>query len=287
MFNRRYGRRDVTRLGLLLSSAVIISLLSTEAVAQVRPPSGGKTVGDYTVHDFAAKFMVQQDDFAELEKYRLANVALKSVPKKVYRIVFLGDSITENWKSLSQVRLPNAEIVNRGISGQNSTQMLLRFENDVVDIEADAVIILAGTNDERAYAGQPADISANAYDRITRNVTAMSDIADARKIKVIICTLPPVGANEAVVARSNLAIQSINAWLKAFAAERGYAFADYNQVLSSSSLVMPEDLSPDGIHPNDLGYERMEAVILPLITALSAASRSGLRDPMQIRKKKR
>jgi lysophospholipase L1-like esterase len=235
-------------------------------VVPLRPPSGGKGVGDYTLHDFAAKWMVQQDDVPELEHYRQANRALLAEGDRRKRVVFIGDSITELWKGLELNSNEASRWVNRGIGGSNTTQMLLRFEDDAVGLQPATVVIMGGTNDFRAYAGAPAAVVEGAIERIRRNVTAMADIASARGIEVVLCSIPPVGRELDRIARDPAGIARANTWLASFARDRGYRFVTYTAVLSDEHGFMKSELSGDGIHPNEAGYRGM----MPLLQAALA-----------------
>jgi hypothetical protein len=151
----------------------VVALMNAPLVgAQSRPPSGGKGVGDYTLHDFAAKWMMQQDDLAEIGRYREANRALLAEQDQRRRIVFIGDSITEGWAALETRSDTATRWVNRGIGGSNTTQMLLRFEDDAVALQPAVVVIMGGTNDLRAYVGTPASVVDGAFERVKRNITA-------------------------------------------------------------------------------------------------------------------
>jgi lysophospholipase L1-like esterase len=205
--------------------------------------------------------MVQQDDIAELEHYRQANRALMADGDRRNRIVFIGDSITELWKALELHGDASIRWVNRGIGGSNTTQMLLRFEADAVELQPATVVIMGGTNDFRAYAGAPATVVDGAIERISRNVTAMSDIASARGITVVLCSIPPVGRDLERIARDSPGIARANSWLASFAHERAYRFVNYTAVLSDLEGFMKSELSGDGIHPNETGYRRMMPVL--------------------------
>ena len=248
----------------------------------LRPPSGGRGVGDYTLHDFAAKWMMQQDDIAEIERYRQANRALLAEGDRRSRVVFIGDSITENWKMLEAHSDGVSRWVNRGISGSNTTQMLLRFEDDAVGLQPATVVILGGTNDFRAYVGSPAGVVEGAIERIRRNVTAMSDIATARGIAVVLCSIPPAGRELERIARDPAGIARANAWLASFAQERGYRFVNYATVLSDESGFMKRELSSDGIHPNEAGYRAMmtalEAALLSPVPKQDPSAQRRFRD---------
>lgn len=236
--------------------------------ATLRPPLGGQGIGDYTLHDFAAKWMMQQDDLAEVGRHEGANWTLLAGQDLRPRVVMMGDSITDFWEDLTALSSSALNVVNRGVAGQNTSQMLLRFEDDVAALEPVAVVILGGSNDLRAYVGDPASVGPEAQRRISRNITAMADIAGGRGFKVVLSTLPPAGADRERVSRDPAAIISVNAWIQAFAAKRGYSLADYHAALADPAGCLPPDLSDDGVHPNLAGYAAMRP---RLCSALRAA----------------
>lgn len=240
----------------LVTGLVAAAGMTGEASAQLRPPAGGQGIGDYTLHDFAAKWMMQQDDLAEIGRHAEANRTLAPEPANRKRIILFGDSITAHWDLAAQDSAAR-HFVNRGIGGQNSSQMLLRFNDDVVALKSDTVVILAGTNDLRAYVGPPAELGQSAFARVTRNLTMMADIAAARHIRVVIGLIPPVGADRERIARDPAAIRAINAWIVAFGRERGIPVADYHRVLADPADTLPQRFSSDGIHPNQAGYAAM------------------------------
>jgi lysophospholipase L1-like esterase len=257
-------------MSLNLAYAAIAALAAAPPAAaqsQLRPPMGGHGIGDYSLHDFAAKWMMQQDDIPEIARYQAANQTLLASGDMRPRVVLMGDSITDHWDAAQGLASKNLNIINRGIGGQNTSQMLLRFEDDVIALKPAVVVILGGTNDLRAYVGDPAAVGPSALQRIARNITAMSDIAKARDIKVVLATVPPVGADREKVSRDAGAIKAVNAWITAFAVERGYPIADYHAALVDASGVLPEALSADGIHPNAQGYDAMEPSLAKALTA--------------------
>jgi len=260
----------VTNTGLACAAMAAIAAVAAPSAghSQLRPPANGTGVGDYTLHDFAAKWMMQQDDVPEIARHHAANQTLIASGDKRPRIVLIGDSITDHWAALAADSGPDLLVVNRGTGGQNTSQMLLRFQDDVVALSPASVVILGGTNDLRAYVGDPASVGQSALARISRNITAMADIAKGRGFKVILGTLPPVGADREKVSRDAEAIVAVNAWIKTFAAQRGYPVADYHAALVDAAGVLPPSLSPDGIHPNADGYAAMRP---PLVQALAEA----------------
>ena len=256
---------------LALALAALGLAAATPAAAQLRPPSGGQGVGDYSLHDFAAKWMMQLDDIPELSRYAQANRALLANPDPRPRVVFIGDSITDHWTSIAARSDTNVLWVNRGISGSNTSQMLLRFEDDAIGLTPKVIVIMGGTNDLRAYAGTPDSVADGAFARVTRNLTAMADIAAGRGVRVVLCAVPPVGRDTDRIARDPQGVARINAWIAEFARARGLGFVDYGVVLADGEGHMKPELSPDGIHPNDAGYRLM----LPLIDAAVARAQGG------------
>ncbi len=236
----------------------------------LHPPRDGNGIGDYTLHDFAAKWMMQQADIAGIHHYQDANLILADTTTRELRIVLFGDSITEFWQ-IDPSAIAGLDLINRGIAGQNSSQMLLRFEDDVVALKPRGVVILAGTNDLRSYVGDPAELADSALARIKRNLTAMADIADARGISVVLATLPPVGTDPGVL-RSAGAVRTVNLWIARFATRRGYGLADYHSVLTDRQGNLDARFSEDGVHPNAAGYERMMPLVLNRLKAIAAAN---------------
>lgn len=224
------------------------------------PPRDGVDIGDYTLRDFAAKWLMQQCDLAEVCVYREANRALLAGNDRRRRIVFIGDSITEFWTDLAELQTGSVAILNRGIRGQNSSQMLLRFEDDAIALEPACIVLLCGTNDLRSYVGDACSVAEGAQQRIVRNVTAMADIAQARGIALCLAAIPPVNPAHPVH-RDPSAIVAINAWLADFAATRRLDLIDYHRVLVDAAGHLEAAFSEDGLHPNAAGYARMKQAL--------------------------
>lgn len=178
------------------------------------------------------------------------------------RIVFFGDSITDSWR-LNEY-FPNQDFINRGISGQVTSQMLARFLPDVTANKPDAVLILAGTNDI-ARGTAPATIQSN--------LTAIADLADSYKIKPIFASILPVsdyhkGANpsyERTPMRPPAVIQAMNNWLRDFCVRRNYVYLDYFTSLADQAGHLKADYADDGLHPNPTGYRAMAPLALAAI----------------------
>lgn len=241
-----------------------------------QPPIGGgppPTTGAPPQFTEAQLQAIQQEvarrlrlDWGGLCRYRDANDALAGAPAP--RAVFMGDSITEFW-SRGDPSLFVEGVVNRGISGQTSPQMLVRFSADVVALHPAVVHIMAGTNDLASNTGpsRPEDFK--------NNIRAMTEIAQANGIAVVLASIPPAAAFpwRPEVEPAPI-IAELNAWLERYAAENDLVFVDYTDALSDLSGAMKLEFSGDGVHPNADGYAAMRPLTL---AALAAAGVSGAR----------
>jgi lysophospholipase L1-like esterase len=200
------------------------------------------------------------DDFGELGHYRPANAALKLPAPGERRVVFFGDSITEGWPLAKS--FPDQPYVNRGISGQTTSQMLIRFRPDVIDLKPTAVVILAGTND---IAGNTGPMS---LEDIEGNLASMADLARAHGVRVIISSVLPLHnyTPESIgyfAEHPPEQIRELNRWLQAYCQSQGCIYLDYFSSMVDESGKLKKDLSGDGLHPNPAGY----AVMTPLAEA--------------------
>lgn len=195
---------------------------------------------------------VLQSDWAWLCRYRADNAAID--PAHPPRVVFMGDSITENWARDDRALFSNG-IVARGISGQTSPQMLVRFWQDVVALRPRVVHIMAGTND---IAGNTGPTTPEAYRNAVR---AMVTLARANRIAVVLGSIPPSNAfgwNPALTPAPWIA--RLNTWLRDYAASEGAVFADYHTALAGPQGELPARYAPDGVHPNPAGYAVMRPI---------------------------
>ena len=193
-------------------------------------------------------------DFADLHRYRAANQELGAPVSGEHRVVFYGDSITDKW-TLSQY-FPGQNYINRGISGQTTSQMLLRFRQDVIDLDPQIVVVLAGTND---IAGNTGPIS---IEDIEGNITSMAELARAHNIALVLSSVTPVNnytpASQRFFADRPLSeILRLNEWMKAYCANTNCYYLDYFDSMVDGSGLLKRELSEDGLHPNDAGYKIM------------------------------
>jgi lysophospholipase L1-like esterase len=192
-------------------------------------------------------------DWPALGQYRDANAALERASVEV---VFMGDSITEMWR-VAQPELFENGRVNRGISGQTSPQMVLRFMADVVALKPGVVHLMCGTND---VAGNTGPTTSRDFHN---NIIAMVDLAKANGMAVILGSLPPFAtlAWNPALGDVRARVAELNVWLKGLAAERGLVFADYFAALTDAEGRMRAEFTRDGVHPTRRGYEAMEPVL--------------------------
>ena len=197
----------------------------------------------------------QLDDWNQLGQFYAANEELKKQSFDPKRVVFMGDSITIGWHLGES--FPGKPYVNRGISGQTTPQMLVRMFPDVIDLKPAAVIILAGTNDIARNTG------AETPTMIEENLQAMTELAQADGIKVVLCSITPIadyGKNKMSEGRPPADILKLNAWIKAYAAKAHAVYADYFSTLVDSAGFLKPGISADGLHPNADGYKLMAPV---------------------------
>lgn len=195
-----------------------------------------------------------QQDWANVCRYRADNASVIS-RSTALRLVLMGDSITENW-ALADPTLFDDAIVNRGISGQTTSQMLVRFRSDVVALRPKVVHLLAGTND---IAGNTGPTSAQDY---RHRIMSMVEIARANGIGVILGSVPPAASFpwRPQIAPTPI-ITALNAWLRSYAERENIQYIDYYTSLVDSSGALRGDLGNDGVHPNRKGYAVMRRLL--------------------------
>jgi lysophospholipase L1-like esterase len=213
-------------------------------------------------------------DWPALSRYHDDNAKVVEPAKNEQRVVFMGDSITDSWDNPSNGGFfPGKPYINRGISGQTTPQMLIRFRRDVIALKPKVVLILAGTNDIAGNTG-PTTLEA-----IEDNLTAMAELAKLHKIRVVFASLLPISDYEVrngqpiiqSVKRPPDKIKALNGWMKSYADANGLVYLDYFSAMVDDKGFLKDELSNDGLHPNPAGY----AVMNPLAEAAIAASLKG------------
>jgi lysophospholipase L1-like esterase len=253
----------------LIAFLWISSLVSAQ---QVTLPSTGHPGLD---RFRAAQIAVYATDFGQLERYRDVNSSLRVSAVGENRVVFFGDSITDLWKL--EDYFPGKPYLNRGIGGQTTSQMLVRFRQDVIDLHPKVVVILAGTND---IAGNSGPMSLEA---IEENYASFAELARAHNIRVIFSSILPVHNYsqkwlEFFTTRPPETILALNRWLKEYCQANATIYLDYFSAMVDEKGLLKRDLAEDGLHPNQAGYRIMaplaeRAIAKALSTNLGLAAK--------------
>ena len=195
-------------------------------------------------------------DWPNFKEFQEANARLPQVKQNEKRGVFMGNSITIGWLQTHPDFFKNKPYVNRGISGQTTPQMLVRFRADVVDLDAAAVVLLAGTND---IAGNTGPVT---LEMILDNIKSMTEIAQANDIKVILCSvLPAFDYPWRPGLAPNVKIPKLNKMIKRYAEESGAYYLDYFTALEDGNNGMIKEYTTDGVHLTLEGYQVMEPLV--------------------------
>ncbi|MHB8755513.1 MAG: SGNH/GDSL hydrolase family protein [Candidatus Acidiferrales bacterium] len=248
----------------VLPRAIVLGLLVGLAAANVWPLFAVKVraasiAANAPTEQAAASQRVTQmertlADWPDLAKYRAADAALPPPEASEKRVVFMGDSITEIWRSVDpEFFAEHPFYVDRGISGQTTPQMLIRFRQDVIALRPAVVVILAGTNDIAENTG-PTTLGA-----IEDNLESMAELARASGIRVVLSSVLPVldypwhrGLHPAPK------IAALNSWMKSYCAKEGCVYLDYFSAMANAKKSLPSALSADGVHPNQAGFAIMD-----------------------------
>lgn len=245
---------------LMLSALVFSALLGQNPASPAAAPAFDTSCTELAT---ALQAVVRNDvrlrDWPQLARYRDDNRAQPAPASGESRVVFMGDSITDNWQLQRYGGFfPGKPYVDRGISGQTTPQMLIRFRPDVIDLKPKVVVILAGTNDIASNTGPMSD------EDIERNLESMADLAKAHGIKVVLASITPTSAyhtapnaNPQTSQRPMTRIRSLNAWIKRLADTNGYVYLDYFSAMVDQTGVMRSELTADDLHPNVDGYKIM------------------------------
>ena len=244
-------------------TSLMFLLVAASAIAQTTPPAAAPPAGagrpQLTAEQIAARQRAQQEqmrnDWPNLARYREANRSLPAPAAGEARVVFMGDSITELWDRDPGKFFASKGYIGRGIGGQTTPQMLIRFQQDVVALHPRVVVINAGTNDIAGNTGP------STLEMIEDNLKSMTQIAAANGIKIVLASVTPaydypwkrgLEPAEKVVA--------LNAWMKDYCSKTGCVYADYFTPMSDEKHGMKEGLSRDGIHPTPEGYAIMAPI---------------------------
>ena len=241
--------------GALIVSALVLcfsALAQQTAQTPAIPSTGFPGLDQYR----ASRIAMFTDDFGQLARYRDANAALKAPAAGENRVVFFGDSITDIWHI--EESFPGKPYINRGIGGQTTPQMLVRFRQDVINLQAKVVVILAGTND---IAGNTGPMR---LEDIEANFASFTQLARANDIKVILASVLPVHnyterSKDFFAQRAPEKILALNRWLREYCATaaNGCVYLDYFSALVDDKGLMKKDLADDGLHPTAAGYKIM------------------------------
>jgi lysophospholipase L1-like esterase len=233
----------------------VLSLCAGSLAQQSAPPIVIPSTGHPGLDNYrASRIAVYTDDYGQLARYRDADAALKPPGTGENRVVFFGDSITDIWKL--DESFPGKPYVNRGIGGQTTSQMLVRFRQDVINLQPKAVVILAGTND---IAGNTGKIS---NEDIEANYASIAELARAHGIKVIVSSILPVHnytpeSQDFFAQRPMERVLALNRWLKDYCAANDLIYLDYFGAVVDDKGLLKADLAKDGLHPNKAGFAIM------------------------------
>ena len=237
----------------IVAAVVLLCVVSSaQEPAPSIPTTGSPSLDQYR----ASRIAIYTDDFGELKRYRAADAALALPAAKENRVVFLGDSITDYWKLADYFPGRPYVVVNRGIDGQTTSQMLVRFRQDVIDLHPAVLVVLAGTNDVAGVTGPARN------EDIEANYASMAELARVHHIRVVFASLLPVNnytddAKESFALRPRERILALNAWIKDYCAKNGLVYLDYFSAMVDDKGMLRHELSDEGLHPNTAGYKVM------------------------------
>jgi len=205
----------------------------------------------------------QAQDWADLNRYKADNARLGLPAAGVRRVVFMGNSITDFWKDVSPDFFARKPYIDRGISGQTSPQMLIRFRADVIDLKPAVVLILAGINDIAENTG-PTTLK-----MIEDNIVSMAELAKVNGIKTILCSvLPAIDFPWRPGLQPVEKIISLNKMIREYADKNGLIYVDYYSRMVDSRKALKAEYTEDGVHPNRAGYKVMEPLAEAAITSI-------------------
>lgn len=243
--------RTARLLTLAVAAASAACSASRPAPAPAPAPAAAQVASSPTPQQRAAEDRLR-NDWANLARYRPANAQLPAPAPGENRVVFMGNSITDAWARHFPAQFPGKPYIGRGISGQTTPQMLVRFRQDVVALKPKVVVILAGINDIAGNTGP------STQEMIADNFMSMVEIAKANGIRVVLSSVLPAydfpwrrGLQPAPK------VIALNAWMKRYAQEAGVVYLDYHSKLVDARGGLPPSLASDEVHPTLAGYEAM------------------------------
>jgi lysophospholipase L1-like esterase len=237
----------------IIAAVLLLCVVSSaQQPAPSIPATGSPDLDQYR----ASRIAIYTDDFGELKRYRTANAALAAPAPHENRVVFVGDSITDYWKLADYFPARPYAIVNRGIDGQTTPQMLVRFRQDVIALQPAVLVVLAGTNDVAGVTGPARN------EDIEANYASMAELARVHHIRVVFASLLPVNnytddAKESFALRPRERILALNDWLKDYCAKNALVYLDYFSAMVDDKGMLKRNLSDEGLHPNAAGYKVM------------------------------
>ncbi len=199
---------------------------------------------------------IQAQDWPNLEQFKDANAKIGLPSENENRVVFMGNSITIGWLNKRPEFFEGKPYVNRGISGQTTPQMVLRFRQDVIALQPKVVVILAGTNDIAGNTGP------STLQMILDNIKSMAELAEANDIKVVLSSvLPAFDYPWRPGLKPNEKIPALNKLIKAYAEENGHVYLDYFSAMADKRNGLPKEYASDEVHPTITGYKVMEPMV--------------------------
>jgi lysophospholipase L1-like esterase len=245
-------------------TAIVLLALVAQAQQPSIPSTGFPGLDQYR----ASRIAVFTDDYGQLARYRDANATLQTPAPGENRVVFFGDSITDMWKL--EDYFPGKPYLNRGIGGQTTPQMLVRFRQDVIDLHPMVVVILAGTND---IAGNTGPMR---LEDIQADYASMADLVRANHIAIVFSSVLPVHnytpkSQELFAERSPEKILALNRWLRDYCSANGLVYLDYFTAMVDDKGLLKRDLADDGLHPSVAGFK----IMAPLAEAAIGKALAG------------
>jgi len=242
----------------LILAVTVFALSLSTAFAQSQPPAA--QTPPQSVDPELEKLIPQLqrahialNDWANLGRYRDANASTPPPAAGENRVVFMGDSITDGWGKGKAPFFSGKPYINRGISGQTTPQMLVRFRPDVIHLQPKVVVTLAGTNDLAGNTG------VETLQNIEDNLSSMSELAKANGIRVVLASVTPIcdSLRPQSARRPPQQIVTLNDWIKNYTAKNGFVYLDYYSAMVDGSGMLKQELTSDCLHPNDAGYAVM------------------------------